>query len=309
MSVIISDMVKGVMGLDMLRLNLFASLARTLNFSRTAEQYFITQPAVSHHIKKLEAELGVKLINRSSHEVSLTAEGEEFLSYISQILEISSTAENRIQNMAKGQLGHIRIAALSYASYQLCNCLSKLYEMHPHIQADIDLLEGAELIRSLQQGDHDFYFAARPMIPDNDEYSHEIIHRGRLEVFVNKNIADTIDLNDWSTVEMYPFVSVPQSGILASQIRLICKNRDIKPRIINYYNRAESVVLSVNAGIGVAILPGELGYLYQRPDVITFPISGKDAEITTVFAWKKDIKATAFKIFKEVVLSLYKESL
>ena len=292
----------------MLRLNLFASLARTLNFSRTAEQYFITQPAVSHHIKKLEAELGVKLINRTSHEVSLTAEGDEFLNYISQILEISSMAENRIQNMAHGQLGHIRIAALSCASYQLCNCLSKLYDAHPHIQADIDLLEGAELISSLRQGEHDFYFATLPMIPSNGEYSHSVIHRGALEVFVNANIADTIDLNDWSTVEQHPFVSVPQSGILANQIRLICRNRNIKPRIINYYNRAESVVLSVNAGIGVAILPGELGLLYQRPNVITFPIDGDDAEITIVFAWKRDMKTTtALKIFKEVVSSIYVE--
>jgi len=289
----------------MLRLHLFASLARTLNFSRTAEQYYITQPAVSHHIKKLEAELGVKLVNRSSHEVFLTSEGEEFLNYISQILEISSVAENRIQNMAHGRLGHIRIAALSYASDQLCDCLSKLYDAHPDIQADIDLLEGADLIRALHQGDHDFYFAVLPMIPANDEYSHSVIHRGALEVFVNKNIAHTIDLKDWSTIERNPFVSVPQSGALASQISLICRNRGIKPRIINHYNRAESVVLSVNAGIGVAILPGELGHLYQRPNVVTFPIVGDDAEITTVFAWKKDVKATACKIFRDIVLSVF----
>ncbi|MCL2402305.1 MAG: LysR family transcriptional regulator, partial [Oscillospiraceae bacterium] len=289
----------------MLRLNLFASLARTLNFSRTAEQYFITQPAVSHHIKKLEAELGAKLINRSSHEVSLTPEGEEFLNYISQILELSSEAENRIQNMAQGRLGHIRIAALSYASYQLCECLSALSDAHPNIQVDIDLLEGAELIRSLHQGDHDFYFVVSPMIPANDEYAHSVIHNGSLEVFANKSIAHTIDLDDWSTVECNPFVSVPQSGALAGQIRLICSNRGINPRIINHYNRAESVVLSVNAGIGLAILPGELGNLYQRPNVVTFPISGEDAEFTTVFAWRKDLKTTACKIFRDIVLSLY----
>jgi len=290
----------------MLQLRLFASLARTLNFSRTAEQYFITQPAVSHQIKKLEGELGVKLVNRSSHEVSLTAEGEEFLTYAAQILTISVTAENRIQNMAQGRLGHIRIAAISSASHQLCDCLINLYDAHPHIQADVDLLEGTELIHSLHQGSHDFYFAVLPMIPANNEFSHSIIHHGTLNLFVNKNIADTIDLNDWSTIERHPFVSVPQSdATLSRQISLICKNRGITPRIINYYNRAESVILSVNAGIGAAILPEELGRLYQRPNVISLPISGDDANITTVFAWNNDRKTTACKIFRDIVLSVF----
>jgi len=291
----------------MVQLRLFASLSRTLNFSRTAEQYFITQPAVSHQIKKLETELGVRLVERSSHEVSLTAEGEEFLTYAAQILAISATAENRIRNMAQGRLGHVRIAALSSASQQLCDCLIRLYDEHPHIQADIDLLESAELIRSLHQGDHDCYFVVSPMVPANNEYEHTVIHHGTLELFVNKSIVRTIDLNDWSTIERRPFVSVPQSdATLSRQISLICKSRGINPRIINYYNRAESVVLSVNAGIGVAILPGELGRLYQRPNVVCLPIGGDDTKVTTVFAWKKDIKTTACKIFRDIVLSVFK---
>jgi DNA-binding transcriptional LysR family regulator len=290
----------------MLQLRTFTSVARTLNFSRTAKQCFITQPAVSHHIKKLEAELGVILINRSSHEVSLTAEGEEFFKYATQIIAIHAKAENRIQNMANGQFGHIRIAALSSASYQLCDCLIKLYEEHPHIQVDIDLLEGSEIVHSMHQGEHDFYFVALPMIPANSGYSHSVIHRKPLRLFVNRSIVHTIDLNDWSTVERRPFVSVPQSDAsLSSLIKLICKNRGIKPRIINYYNRAESVVLSVNIGIGVSILPGELGSMYQLPNVVTFPISGSDAVMTTVFAWKDDTITTACKIFKEIALSLF----
>ena len=290
--------------MDLQQLRLFVSLARTLNFSRTAEQYFITQPAVSHQLKRLESELGVKLVLRSRPEVALTTEGEEFLLYASQILDISATAENRIQNMAQGRLGHIRIAALSSASHLLSECLIELYNAHPLIQADVDLLEGTELIRSIHQGNHDFYFAVLPMMSTNNEYAYSIVSRGSLELFVNKNIAESIDMDDWSTVERWPFVSVPRSdAVLSSQIQLICKNRGIKPRIINYYNRAESVVLSVNVGIGVAILPGELGRLYQRPNVIALPIDGDDAELTHVFAWKNDVKKTACNIFKEIVLS------
>jgi DNA-binding transcriptional LysR family regulator len=292
--------------MDTIQLRLFESIARTRNFSRTAEQFYITQPAVSHHIKMLENVTGVKLINRSSHEVSLTDEGREFLPYVKQILEISSFAENRIQNMAEGRWGHIRVAALSSTSYQLNDCLIRLYEEHGSIQVDVDLLEGSEMIGALQLGGYDFYFAVEHMLTDDKTYDYVIVQPDRLELFVNKDIADTIDLNDWSTVGCHPFVSVPQSDSrLSNQTRLVCRNRGITPHIINYYNRAESVVLSVNAGIGIAVLPGELGRLYQRPNVVTLPIEGEDAELTYVCVWHKGKLSTACNIFRDIVLSLF----
>jgi DNA-binding transcriptional LysR family regulator len=292
--------------LDTFQLQIFASIARTNNFSRTAEQFYITQPAVSHHIKALENTLGVKLIRRSSHEVALTEEGEEFLPYVKQILEISSFAENRIQNMAEGRWGHIRIAALSSTSNQLGECLIRLYKKYPSIQVDVDLLEGSDMISALQKGDYDFYLSVEHMITDNKGYEYIVIYRDRLELFVNKEIIGSIKLNDWATIGAQPFVSVPQSDArLSNQVNLICKNRGIKPHIINYYNRAESVVLSVNAGIGIAILPGELGKLYQRPNVATLPIEGTDAELISVFAWKTGKTTIACNIFKDIVLRLF----
>jgi len=266
----------------------------------------MTQPTVSIYIKKLEAELGVRLINRSSHEMSLTSEGREYLKYASQILAIQDIAETRIKNITLGQSGHISIAAISSASYQFCDCLIKLYEEYSQIQVDIDLLGGSEIVEALQHGNHDFYFAGLPMVPINAGFSYSVTQRKALELYVNKSIADTIDLNDWSTIERYPFVAIPQAeDTLSSLVKQICKNREIEPRIINYYNRAEAIVLSVNAGIGISILPAEIGMLYQMPDVVTFPISGEDAIMTTVFAWKGGALSTAAQIFKDIVLSVF----
>jgi len=292
--------------MDTLSLRIFVSLARTLNFSRTAEEYFFTQPAVSHHIKKLEASIGAKLINRSSHGISLTAEGVEFLPYAKRILDLSDIAENRVINMTEGKVGHVRIAALSSTTTQLCDCLAKFYEAHPNIQVDIDLLDGADLISAIEQDGYDFYFAVDPMITDDARYDKRVIFHDKLAMFINTNIAEKIDINDWSSVAKYPFVSVqPSDIVLTRQVEQVLRNRSCKPHIINYYNRAESVILSVNAGIGSAILPGELGRLYQRPNVVTYPIKGRDTEILTVFAWRRDDPIPACKLFRDSVLELY----
>ncbi len=291
--------------MDTLQLEIFASIAQTKSFTRSAELYSITQPNVSHLIRNLEKTLDVKLLARSKHGVTLTEEGKEFLPYVKQILNTLSTAKTRIQNMAEGRFGHIRIAAATSITNQLSDSMLKLYESYPSIQVDVDILEGSDMIDTFERGEYDFYFTVQDMIVEHPEYDSIVIHEDRLELFVNKDIADTINLNDWSTVERHPFVSVLISDARLSQFSTMCKNRGINPRIINYYNRAESVLLSVNAGIGIAILPGELGKLYQRDNVITFPIEGSDAALTSVFAWKKDTTTTACILFRDIVLSLY----
>ena len=292
--------------MNMLQYELFASVARTQNLSKTAEQYNVSQPAVSHHLRALEDSLGLELVRRSRRGVLLTDAGKELLPYVQEILSIKDQAENRMRNLAEGTVGHIRIAALSSASYQVSDSLIPLYSKHPDIQADISLLEGPDLIEALRKNTYDFYFGVETMIPDNMGYDYHVVARGRLELFVNRSIADSIDLSDWSTVARHPFVTVPKADVsLDKKIMTICKNRGFTPRIVSIYNRAESVVLSVNAGLGVAILPGSLRELYQRPNVVTFPIEGEDAEANTVFVWTPSRLTETGKIFRDLVLGLY----
>jgi len=293
--------------MNMLQYELFASVARTQNLSKTAEQYHVSQPAVSHHLKMLEESLGLELTRRTRRGVLLTDAGRELLPYVQEILAIKDQAENRMRNLVEGSVGHIRIAALSSASNQVSDCLVALYAARPDIQADISLLEGSDYIEALRENTHDFYFGVDTMIPDNMGYTARVVARGRLELFVNRAIADSIDLKDWTTVARHPFVTVPKADVsLDKKIMTICANRGFTPRIISIYNRAESVILSVNAGLGVAILPGALRALYQRPNVVTFPIEGEDARADTAFVWKPDSLTETGETVRDIVLNLYR---
>ncbi|MCL2226197.1 MAG: LysR family transcriptional regulator [Oscillospiraceae bacterium] len=289
--------------MDTMQLRLFVSAANTLNFSRTAEQFFISQPAVTHSIKILETSLGVKLFNRTSRRITLTAEGLEFMPYAIRALETLSSAEMRLQNMAQGRTGHVRIAALSSLIYSLSDCLVALHKKYPSIQVDIDLLEGTELVNSVRRNLYDFYFSNAEMLSGASSYANTHIGHGQVELFVNAAIADTIDINDWSTLESYPLVSISRTDAwLTGRIAQICKNRGITPNIINYYNRAEAAIMSVNAGIGIAILPKASYRFYLLPDVVTFPIPGDDAKIDNIFAWRHEQSTTACHLFREVAI-------
>ena len=281
---------KGVGQLDTLQLKLFMSVSQTLNFTKTAGEFFMTQPTVSNYIKSLENNLGVKLLNRDSHSVSLTAEGEEFVGYASQMLTIQMEAENRLRNIAQGRRGYIRIAMLSSTAELFSECLSEFSREQPGVQVDVAITEGTEMMRAISQNAYDIYFANRYMIPDNDSVEYIVTGTSHLSLFVHRDIADKIDLYDWSTLNGHHFVSVPETDFaLSGQIKTICANRGIVPDIINYYNRADTLLMAVNTGIGMAILPPALTYYYNFPNVVSIPIDGDDAVINSTVAWNKGL--------------------
>lgn len=82
--------------MNTIQLECFMTVAEHLNFSRASEILKITQPAVSHQIRTLEAELGVKLFKRTSKSVSLTPEGIQFLPDADLILKTALSAKERL---------------------------------------------------------------------------------------------------------------------------------------------------------------------------------------------------------------------
>ncbi len=76
------------------RLQVFKKVATKLNFTKAAEELFISQPAVSKHIKELEIEYNIKLFDREKGKIVLTPEGKVFLNYANQIISLYRNMES-----------------------------------------------------------------------------------------------------------------------------------------------------------------------------------------------------------------------
>jgi len=274
--------------MDTMQLKLFISLSKTLNFTKTANEFYVTQPTVSNYIKSLENNIGVKLLNRDSHSVSLTQEGKEFVGYAKQLIALQMEAENRLRNISEGRNGYLRIAMLSSAAVYFTPCLEEFMQSYPGVQVDVDLLEGSEMISALSKVSHDVFFIHKHMMPSSANLGAIHLGSSQLHLFVHKNMLDQIDTNDWKTLEKFHFVSTPaQDFSLSNQIIHLCASRGIAPDIINYYNRAAMALLAVNAGVGVAILPPQIRSIYNFPNVVALPIEGEDAVIHHGVVWNK----------------------
>lgn len=131
-------------------------IAEELHFGRAAQRLFVAQPSVSQQLRKLEDELGVRLVHRSSRTVRLTPAGSAFLAETDRILSATDRAVRVARQAAAGQQGALRIAANYPASrLLLLPLLEELRAQNPGVTTMLRELSSPDQIRELLRGDLD----------------------------------------------------------------------------------------------------------------------------------------------------------
>lgn len=131
------------------QLECFVRVAEKLNFTKAAEELYISTPAVTHHIKNLEAELNTTLFIRTSKMVKLTETGAFFYSEAKDILQKMSMAEKKVKKLASRKLTVLRIGCSSETELAgLERPLKKLKEMFPDVYPQI-MIQDYFLLKSL----------------------------------------------------------------------------------------------------------------------------------------------------------------
>lgn len=123
------------------------TLAETANYSRAAERLFITQPALSQQISGLEAELGLKLFERTTRRVTLTRAGEEFVRRARQILEEADQLSQSMDLCRREMLGSLSVGLLSTLSHlNIPEYISGFQALYPNIRIKFQIAWSSALI-------------------------------------------------------------------------------------------------------------------------------------------------------------------
>ncbi|OGT58155.1 MAG: LysR family transcriptional regulator [Gammaproteobacteria bacterium RIFCSPHIGHO2_12_FULL_63_22] len=116
----------------------FESAARHQNFAHAAEELHLTASAVSHHVRKLEARLGVALFQRHARGVSLTAEGRQLADSASSAMSDMESVLGTLRANEDGR-GHLRISTLHSLTYTwLLPRLPRFNALHPGLRISVD---------------------------------------------------------------------------------------------------------------------------------------------------------------------------
>jgi DNA-binding transcriptional LysR family regulator len=129
----------------------FAQVVEQGNLTAAAKHIGLSRAVVSYHIKKLEAQLGVKLLNRSTRSISLTEAGTEYYESCRIIAERATTANQQIENIKNEPEGLLKITCpVNVGLQMIVPAMSQFRRLYPKIELDVMLSD--EVVNILQEG-------------------------------------------------------------------------------------------------------------------------------------------------------------
>lgn len=264
------------------------AVAQMRNFRRAAEKCFVTQPALSLAIQKLEDELGVQLFERSRTEVTLTPIGERVVEQAQRVLEEAARV-HEIAKQGQDQLsGALKLGVIyTVAPYLLPELIPVLHRKAPNMPLEVEENLTANLDPLLRNGRLDVAILALPFdvpgihtLPLYDE---------PFTVVVPKEHAwskrSSIRAEELSSEKVLMLAS---GHCFSNQVVEACPELHKEGREVLRGNSLETIRNMVASGLGITVLPASAeGPRYRSPLLKVIPFKAPAPSRRIALAWRK----------------------
>ena len=271
--------------MELRQLEYFQMASRLKNITRAAERLNVSQPNITVAIKKLEAELGIQLFDRSQKQLSLTPEGTIFLNRIELALRNIQDAVLEVNDYKQLQKGTIKIGIPSMiGAYLFPRIFSSFQHLYPHL--DIYLYEeGSMTIREqLERDELDFGI----VILSDASSSLQLLPMARNQIvacvpeehpLARKN---SININDISEANL---IMLKEGSFLRYMVLNKLKMANISPNIVLESNQIETIKGLVSTNVGISFL---LDFIVKgTPGIKILPFEDP-IYVDLGLAWKKE---------------------
>jgi len=247
--------------MDNRELQIFQHLAKSLHFSRTSAECFISPSSLTRLIQRLEDELGVRLFERDNRTVRLTEAGEMFREYAVESLLNWEQFRGRLQHQATSLTGKVSVFCSVTASYSfLRELLDQFRAQHPGVEIQLHTGDTALTIQRVLEEQEDIGIAARPdQLPGKLQFkpigesplvfiapSTDCPLKERLDFYLQNN-------------RQLPWAEIPmvlsETGLARQRINQWFREQGIKPDIYAQVTGNEAIVSMVSLGFGVGVVP------------------------------------------------------
>lgn len=243
--------------------HIFYEVAGCRNFSIAAKKLYISQPAVSKAILRLEKNLNTVLFHRSSRGVTLTHEGELLYQHVEQALHALQSGEEQLRTTSKQGIQHISIGvSTTLCKYILLPLLKNFLAENPNIKITISCQSTFETITALQQGAIDIGLVGIPA-------SNTSLHNSEITYLPLKTIEDIFvttdaylspfllkfggDLHESQTfLEEASFIMLDKENISRKHADTFLSTYHLEPHNIIEVNNMDLSIEFARAGLGIA---------------------------------------------------------
>lgn len=253
-------------GMEIHHLKTFAAVAREGSITRASARLFLSQPAVSAHIKAMEDDLGLILFERTARGMTLTGNGQRLLVKAEQTLALHRAMLDEA-NSIKGRLtGRLRIGVgVGGQSHNAAigRLLRRFSEHHPEVEVSLEHGSSSGTLAGIRSGAFDAGFYNEARTPDDDLATLEV---ARFAVYLAAP-AGLVDMDaplDWPALSELPWIFAPASLCCGGAAETLFKTHNFRPRRIISIDR-ESVMRPMLAErLGVGLLHGDTALDAQR---------------------------------------------
>jgi DNA-binding transcriptional LysR family regulator len=286
--------------LDIRQLNYFIAVAEERHFGRAAKRLHMAQPPLSQQIRQLEEHLGVRLLNRTTRRVDLTAAGQLLLDRGRQIVNELATLQADVSQVGKGATGVLRVGFSGSATYGVMPQIARLAKQ---VLPGLSLaLHGEMLTPSMEAGLREGTLDAallRPPVASPD-IDYRIVAREPLVVALPSFSALAVD----RTVAMHElqdqdFIAYAPESVLYRTTSDLCRQAGFRPRIAQVVGETSTMLAFVAAGGGVAVMPSSVRAI-QLEGVVYREIENVPA-VELAVAWMRGHPSALLQNFLEVV--------
>ena len=287
------------------QLRYFVSVAECGNFTRAANQHYISQTAITQQIHALEENVGAKLFDRNSRPVALTPAGRVFLKEAREILGKMDAALQRTREATTGLEGELRLGfTKGYEHSDLPRHLRSFHHEYPNVLISCYRCDTDMLASGLMSGEYDVIFTWDSTNLRQEEALNVRVMEHvplRVALYANHPLArrkelTRKDLKQENILFMSPSGTGDSFGD-AFYIRLY-QQAGYQPNIILRSNDMESILMMVAAEEGISIVPE-----YSHPwdvgteNVVFVPLAGEGETEEILIAWRRNDDNPALRRF------------
>jgi DNA-binding transcriptional LysR family regulator len=295
--------------MDLRQLRYLVALAEELSFTRAAASEHIAQPALSQQIRRLEEEVGVGLVERTTRHVALTEAGAMLVVRARRILAELDAARSELEAVRGVDTGHVTIGAIhTMGPIDLSRALAEFHADHPNVALSVREHDSEECAELLRVDELDLAFLSVTERVESHELGlHQLISEELVVLLPHDHaLAERSEVR-MAELASEQFISFRQGARLRELLFSAGRDAQFEPRVTLESNETQRIRTLVSRGLGVAILPRSEA-ITDGTNVVVARLTAPTLRRDITLAWREGRRhSPATAAFLELAREMFDE--
>ena len=261
----------------------FVAIVESGSLTKAAEKLYVSQPSLSQYVKRLEANLGVTLFDRSTSPLRLTYTGERYYQYVLQLMKLDENVRKEFQDIKNETSGRLRLGvALWRGACLLPDVFPSFHRTYPNIHLELTEGRAVNLENALMNDKIDLAVMNLPRMLDYNKLTCEVILEERILLaaptqhpYVRSLLNAGVPSGDYPVappelLTKIPLILTKPGQNLTHEVNYMLNKQHIQPDILLETDNLTTAINLTARGIACTFVPEEGAKICQHPGLVTY---------------------------------------